>query len=824
MMRLLELEIENIRGIRHLILQPQGGNFAVWGPNGSGKSAVVDAVDFLLTGEITRLTGKGTGNISLAKHGPHIDCKPKDAKVRAVIILEGNDKPIEIARCMEHPKTLICDDADKEFVEPILKLAERGHHVLTRREILRFITSDGGTRAQDIQELLNISEIEKVRKALVSVQTGLSREFLGARQGLRGAEGAVSATLSLPIFNVEIAVQKVNQYRAVFGKPPIHELGSQIIKKDLQLPPAVSGSQAINITVVQNDIENLRQVMDEKHQSEIADSDTILRKLLSDIQDDPKLLRNLSLYQLISLGIGLIDETGACPLCETAWPTGDLCNLLESRLSMANQAQRMTAEVEKLTASISAPIASSLESLGKVIAVVRQMEQKDQLDILEKWQKNLQDLLEIMSSPLGKYPDDRYKPEQVLNLMAPQDFDKTAEKILNDIKAKFPAATPEQTAWDTLTRLEENLKVLEAAQQQVKKCELYVNRAGTLIGKFERSRNEVLGILYNEISDRFVKLYASLHEEDEKSFTAVIKPDEAALDFEVDFYGRGIHPPHALHSEGHQDSMGLCLYLSLAERLTGGLLDLIILDDVVMSVDAEHRRKLCNLLVKEFPHRQFLITTHDKTWSSQLKTEGVVRTKSMIEFYNWTIDLGPQVNSEADLWAKISHDLEMNNVSSASAALRHGSEEFFSMVCDAIQALVKFKLNSRWELGDLLIPAMKQYKDLLRKARKAAASWEQQDQVDKLNEIDSVTSEVFARINAEQWAVNANVHYNNWANFSKPDFIPVVEAFQDLFGVYRCNNCESILSVALSGIDPVNLRCLCGNVNWNLVRKKVAEE
>ena len=59
------------------------------------------------------------------------------------------------------------------------------------------------------------------------------------------------------------------------------------------------------------------------------------------------------------------------------------------------------------------------------------------------------------------------------------------------------------------------------------------------------------------------------------------------LNLEVGFYGRGTFPPHAFHSEGHQDSMGLCLYLALAERLTEGLIDLIILDDVVMSVDVE---------------------------------------------------------------------------------------------------------------------------------------------------------------------------------------------------------------------------------------------
>jgi len=48
-MKLLELEIHDIRGIRDLSLNPQSSNIVLWGPNGSGKSAVVDALDFLLT-------------------------------------------------------------------------------------------------------------------------------------------------------------------------------------------------------------------------------------------------------------------------------------------------------------------------------------------------------------------------------------------------------------------------------------------------------------------------------------------------------------------------------------------------------------------------------------------------------------------------------------------------------------------------------------------------------------------------------------------------------------------------------------------------------
>jgi hypothetical protein len=511
-MRLIELEIENVRGIRHLVLTPQGGNFSVWGPNGSGKSAVVDAIDFLLTGEITRLTGKGTGNISLSKHGPHVDCKPDEAKVRGVIQITGVDEPIEISRCMVHPKSLICKDDDQALLEPVLRLAQRGHHVLTRREILKYITAEGSTRAQEIQELLNISDIENIRKALVKVQNDFSKELESAHKALRTAEGAVCATLGIASFDLEMALRQVNQNRAVFGKPSITTLLSREIKRDLTLPPAASGAQTINVTLFQNDIDNLKKALDPTQQTEITGIDKSLRNLLQDIRKDPKVLRTLSLRELISLGIELIDETGTCPLCETAWPPGELRKLLESRLATADAAQQTTSEVTELTQSLSRQIAASLESLKKVIAIVRLTNLGDKLSIFEKWQLDLEALLEDITSAISKYPKEHTGAVNVARLMAPEDIDRFLDTASGVVKAQFPEATPEQTAWDTLTRLEENLKALETAQQQYNSCELYWKRAVTLTTKFESARDSVLGALYDEIKDRFVDLYKALHE------------------------------------------------------------------------------------------------------------------------------------------------------------------------------------------------------------------------------------------------------------------------------------------------------------------------
>jgi len=107
-MKIIELEIKNVRGIKDIVLRPDTRNFVVWGTNGSGKSAIVDAIDFVLTGRITRLMGPGTGNISLKKHGAHIDCSDlSQAYVKTVIKIKGIKKPVEILRCLDKPNEVV---------------------------------------------------------------------------------------------------------------------------------------------------------------------------------------------------------------------------------------------------------------------------------------------------------------------------------------------------------------------------------------------------------------------------------------------------------------------------------------------------------------------------------------------------------------------------------------------------------------------------------------------------------------------------------------------------------------------------------------------
>jgi chromosome segregation ATPase len=85
MIRVESLTVKEFRGVRDLTLDFKGKSFAVCGPNGTGKSAVVDALEFVLTGNISRLSGEGRGDISLKQHGPHVDRRSDPDKARVTV-------------------------------------------------------------------------------------------------------------------------------------------------------------------------------------------------------------------------------------------------------------------------------------------------------------------------------------------------------------------------------------------------------------------------------------------------------------------------------------------------------------------------------------------------------------------------------------------------------------------------------------------------------------------------------------------------------------------------------------------------------------------
>ena len=99
-------------------------------------------------------------------------------------------------------------------------------------------------------------------------------------------------------------------------------------------------------------------------------------------------------------------------------------------------------------------------------------------------------------------------------------------------------------------------------------------------------------------------------------------------------------------SEGHLDTLGLCIFLAFNKQFNN--LGLMVLDDVLTTVDAYHKEKIAKLLLKEFEDFQFIITAHDKTWVNELEYLCTEYGKDNVvyEIEDWSLEDGPVISKK----------------------------------------------------------------------------------------------------------------------------------------------------------------------------------
>ena len=93
---------------------------------------------------------------------------------------------------------------------------------------------------------------------------------------------------------------------------------------------------------------------------------------------------------------------------------------------------------------------------------------------------------------------------------------------------------------------------------------------------------------------------------------------DKAIDVVLQFHGLEQDSPRLTLSEGYRNSLGLCIFLAMAKQVVDSDRPLF-LDDVVVSLDRNHRGMIQSLLEKEFSDRQVIILTHDREWYTELR-------------------------------------------------------------------------------------------------------------------------------------------------------------------------------------------------------------
>lgn len=815
MIQVDSISIKEFRGIRDLTLAMNSQSFVISGPNGSGKSGVVDAIQFALTGEIGRLKGSGTADLKLSDHGPHVEMRsyPDASLVRLDVYIPHLKRKASITRTINKPKQPTITPDDEAIKAVFAEVAEHSEITLSRREIIKFILAEAGQRSRDVQTLLKLDDIDQTRATLKTAENKLNAEYSTAKAQAEAAEQSLKRHLDIPTLKTEDILASINKRRKVLGLSEILNLTKDTsVSEGIAQAPSEGGQQT-----KESALGDIRALSTAIETGLTASTDGAITSLLDNIvklELNPTLLPSIKTRSFLQTGLDLLDSP-SCPLCDANWNIEELRTHLQEKLESSKQAHLISEQLLKSGQVVSKAVVSLL---GLIEPLTKLPEtDKEFVKRLGEWSGDLQTFSKALTSVVGTIAlKDRLNAGW---LAVPPTLKSDIEALKAKVMAR-PDKSATGDARDFLVVAQERLTVLRFARREAE-----AKMASTSLGKAAYKvycdvAEAALTTLYEEVEGEFCMHYRLINQDDEGEFKAKFEPSDGKLGLLVDFHKKGMFPPGAYHSEGHQDGMGVCLYLALMKRVLGDNFTLAVLDDVVMSVDAQHRKQFCKLLKTQFPKTQFVITTHDQVWARQIRTEGVIGAKSAVAFHTWTVDTGPVLDEVTEVWDQIESDMLKNEIPTAAGRLRRHLEYVAGDLADELGAKVRFRADSGYDMGELLSAVIGRQGELLKLAAKAAASWDDTEQIKRVETLQKRRSDILAASNGEQWVINKAIHYNEWADLSRNDFKPVVTAFRDLLQQFRCEKpkCDSWLSLTPKN-DPVDLRCSCGIFRLNLKEK-----
>lgn len=816
MIRAKSITVNEFRGIRNITLNLDGKNFAVCGPNGTGKSGIVDALEFALTGNISRLSGSGTGGLSVKEHGPHVDSRnnPEKAFVSLTLEIESIKKVVTILRTVKDARNPTITPNDPDVIEVLKTVALHPEFVLSRRELIRYVLSEPGKRSKEVQELLRLEEVEALRALFQKIANACERDVKLFTRNRDDAGVSLRQALNMPQLTAAAILAAANEKRQLLSLPLLTILEANTSIKDGIATITAANTNKISKIQAITDITDIKQSLSQLQSPEFIAECLAVKTALELMVKDEEFLQHSTREALLKNALEVFDDK-ACPVCDTPWNPDDfrqhLAYKLEHYSTITQQRKELEGKIDPIAVLIGS-IQASLPTIRRYgMQLTTPIEIKPLTDYLAE--------LKSISSALNDFLPLNLSIQVLSSLdKIPVQVSSTIQNIETAV-GLLPEATQQDAARDFLTIGQERLEMYRQESLKLKVAEQKLATAKVVFETYGQVTTDALESIYNNVQELFSKLYRLINHDDEAQFQAQLKPSIGKLGFDVDFYGRGFFPPGAYHSEGHQDGMGLCLYLALMSYLAGESFTFAVLDDVLMSVDSGHRREVSKMLREQFPNTQFLLTTHDEIWLKHMKTVGLIESKNSAHFRTWDVASGPTEWDDRDIWGEIFNSLSKNDVRAASAALRNYLEYLSKELCHVLRAPVEFRGDAQYSLGELLPNAISKFKKLLKAGKNAAQSWGQDDQLSAIAEMEQRFNAAVEESKVEQWAINSAVHYNEWANFHSNDFKPVAKAFKILTEAFTCLECSSIFFVTPIQAEPQGLRCVCGKCNINLLGK-----
>jgi hypothetical protein len=742
---------------------------------------------------------------------------PEKAVVTLEVSIPSLGKTATISRNVKSARAPTITPDEPEIRKALAHAESHPEFALSRREIIKYVLAEPGERAREIQALLQLDKLGTVRSLLLRISNGCARELKPLEAARIAASENLMRALGVDNLKQATALEAVNTQRKVLGLTPLAKIEAGTSIKDGLESQDSSAKIKVPKTQAKDDVAAATSTADQFASEEAEGRRTDVVESLKKLQANEAKLTSVAREAMLKTALDLFDEQ-ECPVCETPWKPDEFRAVVQEQRKLLEDAakDRATAEADL------APHVAALEDLS------------EQFSSLRTYARNLPDPIDV-----GALTDLAAEIQRRLSKVRGfLPLDETIAAIGNeiaelkpavDLVAKIAAAVdslPEPSdrdaARDYLTVGQERLEAWRQAASRHSAAQSRADVAERVHKIYGATCDKALEAIYKDVETEFRGFYRTINGDDESKFEAQLTPSLGKLGFEVDFYGKGFFPPGAYHSEGHQDGMGLCLYLALMKHLLGDGFTFAVLDDVLMSVDAGHRREVCSLLKSVFPNTQFVLTTHDQVWLNHMRTSKLVEGKGSITFRKWHVDQGPAEWKDTDVWTEIDDLVSKNEIRAAAAQLRHYLEYLSAEWCSRLAGRVEYRADGKYELGDLLPAAVAAMNEAYKKAKVAAQSWGDKERVAELGTMHDGFSQAVSASNVEQWQLNPAVHFNEWENLQKEDFAPVVESYKELEKAFSCPSCGEPLYVVRSGKQKEEVRCACSKVTLNLKPKSAA--
>lgn len=783
--RITRIEISNFRGIRDLrIRAPKGEGLLIIGDNGTGKSSVVDAIEFFFTKEIHKLSGRL--DVSPAECIPFAGAPPQDC----CVAIEFENFPIPARTGFKHSggqklsANWVTLPAE---LKPLLDTAGKRAFILHRAQLTQFIESKPRDRFTRISDLIGIEFLDKTVEAWKAERGERQNILERVQQTFTGLSREIGALLGRPIGAEDGIRQAIASQVAPYGIDQVEDPAA-IAAVQTQLAGKSSNSQnQVDAGKVQALIDKITETL--TGWDAFLDQYTRLYAVRQDFLERAACLTEADFERIIYEGRRLIEtrELDTCPVCEQPIERQALVSRLEQRqqeLHTLVEARRQVDAQRDEALKALRKCLNPLQSLPYLFGAI-DLPIPERLE--DAWQLLEQTNLILNRSPLDLAPLDSFTDDGLLRAIF-QDLAALQQRAKDTI-AVLISSPSDQRINEVITLLSKMGGKWEAwrdAQQELKHADRVFKLVDHLYNQLVAARKQGIGEIVASLEKDFIRLYEMLHPgEGHKAIQIILlenRDQSADLRTETD----GMKPMHPLgnYSEGHLDSLGLCIFLAFIKHFNKDV-PLIVLDDVLTSIDAGHRMKVAQLIASEFQESQLVITTHDELWANELLnvlSKGGVPVRT-IRMNPWSKETGATFDDyEAANWGYYKQQIAQGRKQDAIAGAGRNLEWFLSKMRYNLRLAIPATRDDRYTLGDL---------------QPAFVKWVGKHPIHRPDESDfqqrlvNLVKELDVYWTFRNWS---GAHYNEWgATISQEEAATFVSIIEELAQCFQCPACGNLV-------------------------------